>query len=656
MKNQKNYLFLLISCIFVVFLYGCQGEIITNEEVPVNSTGTMSSVYYCLGPYGGRIDCIAASNHDARFILASSSEHAFVTKDGGSQWNHIPLENSRIASVSFHPSIDSTCYILDQDALYMSTDFGKTWQVQTISDLMMKPFYQLEVHPSGSLFISCSTGLFVQEKQLSAWKQIYICNEGEAPLEKCSIAQTNEKHISAISGGKNVYQTKDGGLSWKKIETSVFKDRLLTDIAIHPSSTSFIAILYPGGVIGSLDEGETWSYETAVPLTVPAYVLTLTKTGIMYVGTQNGVWQSLDQGYTWGFIPTLQEPVYAIESGFSEQVLFAGTNQHFYSYSLTDQKWKTSSEGISANTVKNVSIHPLESEQMIVVQRDQKVLALFRPYEEWNDLLQKDSYEFYFGSPDESLTWFGVKDNVLYKSEEGVQNWQHYSSIPSSSIVYEVWIHPQMTSVWFAGTKEDKVSPGDGLWMSTNAGLQWQKVEPAFTENTLLTLCFDPVDDRVIYGLGKTIFGEKKLFKSEDRGLHWNALEEETSLQWVETDASRSGVMWGITTDGKFLSSTDFGETWIEKIDFSKEYPTHYFKYPSGFQIKSTHEEGSCILHLYRGIFFHISENGESCVSIDGVPDASFYSMQMHPKKKNIMYIASDLGLIECTLDKGVAH
>ncbi|MDD4614403.1 MAG: hypothetical protein PHI40_03215 [Caldisericia bacterium] len=101
MKNQKNYLFLLISCIFVVFLYGCQGEIITNEEVPVNSTGTMSSVYYCLGPYGGRIDCIAASNHDARFILASSSEHAFVTKDGGSQWNHIPLENSRIASVSF---------------------------------------------------------------------------------------------------------------------------------------------------------------------------------------------------------------------------------------------------------------------------------------------------------------------------------------------------------------------------------------------------------------------------------------------------------------------------------------------------------------------------------------------------------------------------
>jgi photosystem II stability/assembly factor-like uncharacterized protein len=654
MKYEKIHLLVLISCIFIAFLFGCQNEDTSNQVSPTESSYNVSSVSYSLGPYGGRIDHIAASTHDARFILSSSSEHAFLTKDGGSQWDLVPLENSRICSLSFHPFVDSTCYILDQDALFVSTDFGKTWIAEKMSDQMLKPFYQLEVHPNGSLFVSCSTGLFVQEEPLSDWEQIFVCHEGEAPLEIIAIDQTDEKHICAISGGKNVYQTKDKGLSWDKNNAFVFQDRLLTDIAIHPSSSNFIAVLYPGGVICSLDKGETWGYETTVKLTSPAYVLALTKVGTMYVGTQNGVWQSLDQGYTWSYIPSLQESVYAIEMGFADQTIFAGTNQNFYSYSLSDQKWGAMSEGISTNPVKDFSIHPIESEQIMVVKRNDEVLKVFRPFEEWSS--QSDSYSFYIGSPKEPLEWFGVHNNDIFKSEDSGKNWKHYSSISSSSVVHKIWIHPQNSLIWFAGTKEDKLTPGDGLWISKDEGIRWEKVDNVGGDYTIQTLCFDPVAENVVYSIGNSIFGEKKLFKSEDHGTTWRVLQEDTSLQWIEADGRRSGFVWGITSDGKCMTSSDFGETWNQKIDFSTDYPTAYFAYPSGFQITSTQEEGSCILHLYRGLFFHISDAGESYVPIDGIPDASFYTMQMHPKKKNVLYIASGLGLIECTLDKRMTH
>jgi photosystem II stability/assembly factor-like uncharacterized protein len=533
----------------------------------------------------------------------------------------------------------------------MSSNLGEEWNVLPFSKNMVSPYYQLTIHPSGSIFISCASGLFIQDNHQNQWKQIYLCQEGEAPLERIAISNTDDSFIFAISAGKNVYYTKDQGEQWKIIDSSTFKNRLLSDIVIHPSSKSFIVLLYPGGVICSLNEGQTWEFETGIPLTSPAYNVTLTKTGILYVGTQKGVWQSLDQGYSWEIIPPLQEPVYSLVSGFSEQYIFAGTNQNLYRYFLTDQKWNPLSEGISAQTIVDVAIHPLELEEMILVRKDQQAYQLFRPYEQWKELNNTPPFDFYFGSSQDFSTWYGVRDNVLMKMDKNTQIWEKISTIPSMTQVHKVWIHPQDPLLWFAGTKGEDVSSGDGLWMSVDQGLQWQKLEQTGSDTTILTLCFDPIDKAILYCHGETNFGEKKFYKSEDQGNSWKIVQEPWHIESIEVDSTRTGVLWGMTTKGEFLISMDFGETWTQTIDFSKEYGERIFSYPAGFDIVSMNEEGSCIVHLYRGLYIYVLRDGDVWIPIQGMPDTSFYDMQLHPKKTNTLYIASDLGLIECILD-----
>ncbi|HXK51964.1 MAG TPA: hypothetical protein PLE09_05470 [Caldisericia bacterium] len=651
---MRIHTFYLITFLFlfvvVSSMSGCKDN---NQQLEQHTeySENISCVYHCLGPYGGRIDCIAASSHDARFILASSSNHAFITKDGGTQWEHILLPTSRITSMSFHPTMKSNCYILDQDKLYASLNFGDEWNVLPFSQNMVSPYYQLVVHPSGSIFVSCAAGLFVQENMHDQWKQIYTCLEGEAPLEKITISNTDENFIFAISAGKNVYYTKDKGIQWNKIDSSTFKNRLLSDIVIHPSFSSFIALLYPGGVICSLNEGETWEYETKTRLPSPAYNVAITKTGILYAGTQKGVWQSLDQGYSWETIPPLQESVYSLVSGFSDQYLFAGTNQNIYRYFLTDQKWNPLSEGISAQTIVDFAIQPVEVEEMILVDKDQKAYHFFRPYEEWKELNNTPPLDVFFGSSQDFSSWYGIRDNVLMKMDKNTLLWETISTIPSHSQVYKVWIHPQDPSIWFAGTRGKELSSGDGLWMSVDHGVQWQQLEQIGNENTIRNVCFDPVEKSVIYCHGETLFGEKKLFKSEDQGYSWKTIHGQWEIESIEVDLARSGIVWGMTANGEFLVSSDFGETWFSKIDFSKEFDEKMFSYPAGYDIVSMHEDGSCIVHLYRGLYLYVLHDGEAWIPIHGIPDTSFYKMQLHPKKTNTLYIATDLGLIECILD-----
>jgi hypothetical protein len=181
--------------------------------------------------------------------------------------------------------------------------------------------------------------------------------------------------------------------------------------------------------------------------------------------------------------------------------------------------------------------------------------------------------------------------------------------------------------------------------------LQWQKLEQTGSDTTILTLCFDPIDKAILYCHGETNFGEKKFYKSEDQGNSWKIVQEPWHIESIEVDSTRTGVLWGMTTKGEFLISMDFGETWTQTIDFSKEYGERIFSYPAGFDIVSMNEEGSCIVHLYRGLYIYVLRDGDVWIPIQGMPDTSFYDMQLHPKKTNTLYIASDLGLIECILD-----
>jgi photosystem II stability/assembly factor-like uncharacterized protein len=154
------------------------------------------------------------------------------------------------------------------------------------------------------------------------------------------------------------------------------------------------------------------------------------------------------------------------------------------------------------------------------------------------------------------------KDGGIYRTDNQAENWRQKTfirteknrriSLDDATITF-IAIDPHNSERVYAGVR------GTGLWKSLNRGEQWAAT--GIRTGSYRCLDFDPKNDQILY-----IATGSQIQKSIDQGKTWKMIYTEPqarqTIECVTTDPGRDNILWTVTSGGKIIRSTDFGENW----------------------------------------------------------------------------------------------
>lgn len=212
--------------------------------------------YRNIGPTrGGRSTAVAGiSSQPNVFFMGATGGGVWKTDDGGNTWNNITdgqISVGSIGSIKVSLSDPNVIYVGTGSAdprgnismgkgIYKSTDAGKTWTLLGLEK--GGQIGRIEIHPQnpdivfaavlGNLFApNAERGVYRSKDGGKNWERVLFVNDKTGARELvmdptnprilyAGMWQVQRKPWTLIDGGADggVYQSKDGGDTWKKLE------------------------------------------------------------------------------------------------------------------------------------------------------------------------------------------------------------------------------------------------------------------------------------------------------------------------------------------------------------------------------------------------------------------------------------------------------
>ena len=227
----------------------------------------------------------------------------FKTVDRADYWQKVSsgIVAATVRGISCDPS--GYVYATTTDfGLYRSTDRGDTW-IHGSDGLNYAGmnFGPIATNPSGDVFISLEDGAKYIPNTYVYWSQDH--GETWAPLKPTSFAgrvtaalACNSWYYLFVANGGQVHRTTDFGASWTSPTASQSGE--ISALGLTQGDT-----LYAGNVSGhilrSSDNGSTWSEISTVQNHTPIRTLSAFQPGIVFCGTDSGLFVSSTSGESW---------------------------------------------------------------------------------------------------------------------------------------------------------------------------------------------------------------------------------------------------------------------------------------------------------------------------------------------------------------------
>ncbi|MBW7932261.1 MAG: glycosyl hydrolase [Gemmatimonadaceae bacterium] len=185
--------------------------------------------------------------------------------------------------------------------------------------------------------------------------------------------------------------------------------------------------------------------------------------------------------------------------------------------------------------------------------------------------------------------WMGTTGSGVFKTVDGGMSWQPATDNYFGGTVGAIAVaesNPDI--VWVAGGEGDirgNTAPGDGVWMTKDAGKTWTRDKFFDVKNHARRLIIHPTNPDVIWiGVLGHAFGpneQRGVFKTTDGGKSWRKVlyrDERTGISDMAIDPNNPNVLyaafwhayrtpWSMNSGGPgggIFKSTDGGETWTE--------------------------------------------------------------------------------------------
>jgi photosystem II stability/assembly factor-like uncharacterized protein len=317
----------------------------------------------------------------------------------------------------------------------------------------------------------------------------------------------------------------------------------------------------------------------------------------------------------------------------------------FFKSGNSGRQWRSSNSGLATPTPVALAVDPRVRGHLILASAD-GVYSSTDAGEGWSKISNTLVTQLVMDPADPAVLYGSNSDGVI-KSIDGGVNWTLSSnSLPRPFSVSQLFIDPVRSSNlyvyglgFFPNVLSDDHSPYDAsptgppppnphfFFRSTNAGTTWEEVHSLFIPPQSSGLVVLDSHDPSRLFLTSAHFGGTNLFRSQDRGVGWRLMNNNTPYTPVITDPTTGGIIYGLAEGvGK---STDDGKSWTE---IGKGLPKH----PG---IKSLYAVPTSPTTLYAstrdGIFKSV-DAGANWQLTDLRGDISFF--EFDPSKLSMIY------------------
>ena len=283
----------------------------------------------------GLFNTEGSSNDDDNSIYLAT-HNGLYNKNQNSSWVKVKTDKSDLMGFVINPKKEGVMYSSGHPVnggnlgFRMSIDSGKTWQ--TISSVTDNPidFHAMSISPVNNDILYGSPGggyaLFITKDEGQTWSIIT-----SIPSQIISIAANpSDANGVYIGTGSGIFYSNDQGNSWKKIESEVIGDSVVTGLGFNQNNELFAYVMPNTGEEGSNNNEngyiiksdravKNWTKTNGlIPDVKAAWKFALGQNGEMYtiVSQQisqndiaSSVYKSIDNGNTWILEGTNRENV-----------------------------------------------------------------------------------------------------------------------------------------------------------------------------------------------------------------------------------------------------------------------------------------------------------------------------------------------------------
>jgi len=380
----------------------------------------------------------------------------------------------------------------------------------------------------------------------------------------------NPQHLYLGTTTSWIYQSMDGGSSWKRLAKLDKADDLVVDSLVVDSSdakTLFAGVWQvdrpAGGIYISHDGGATWSASAEMDgQSVRALTQSYSNPKILVAGTLKGVYRSEDKGEHWKEIsPPGSTEIHEVESIAIDpndpNTIYAGT-WHL--------PWKTTDGGANWHNIKagliddsdvfSIIIDPTRPTVMYMsacsgIYRSESAGELNRKVQgipstaRRTRVLMQDPVN-------RKIVYAGTTEG-LYKTVDDGVNWTRITG--PDVIVNDIYVNPKDPRHVLLATDRS------GVLMSNDAGATFTASNAGFSQRQVAAILPDPRHQGTIYA---GVINDKDyggVFVTEDGGATWQqrsqGLEGRDVFTLAQTD---DGTLLAGTSHGIFRWS---GEEWV---------------------------------------------------------------------------------------------
>ena len=356
-------------------------------------------------------------------------------------------------------------------------------------------------------------------------------NGGDA--RSFAVEADNPQHLYLGTTTSWIYQSMDGGSTWKRLAKLGKSDNLVVDsLVADPSDpkTLFAGVWQvdspSGGVYISHDGGATWSASTDIDgQSVRALAQSHSDPKILIAGTLKGVYRSEDKGGHWKEIsPPDSGEIHEVESVAIDpndpKLIYVGT-WHL--------PWKTSDGGANWHSIKQGLIDDSDVFSIII-------------------------------DPTRPTVIYTSACSGIYRSENAGEIYRKVQGIPSTARRTRVLMQdPANRKIVYAGTTE-------GLYRTMDDGVNWSRITgPDVIINDIYINPKNP--QQVLLATDRS-----GVLSSNDFGATFTASNEGFSQRQVAAvlaDAKHEGTIYaGVLNDkgyGGVFVTEDGGTTWQQR-------------------------------------------------------------------------------------------
>jgi photosystem II stability/assembly factor-like uncharacterized protein len=383
-------------------------------------------------------------------------------------------------------------------------------------------------------------------------------NGGDA--RSLAVEPNNPQHLYLGTLTSWIYQSSDGGGTWKRLAKLGKSDDLVVDSLLVDTSdpkTLFAGVWQvdkpAGGIYISHDGGATWVSSSEMDgQSVRALTQSYSNPKTLIAGTLKGVYRSEDKGQHWKQIsPPESGEIHEVESIAIDpndpNTIYAGT-WHL--------PWKTTDGGASWHNIKQGLIDDSDVFSIIIdptrptvvytsacsgIYRSENAGELYRKVQgipstaRRTRVLMQDPVN-------RKIVYAGTTEGLYKTMDDGV-NWSRITG--PDVIINDIYINPKDPQHVLLATDRS------GVLLSTDAGATFTASNEGFSQRQVASILADAKHEGTIYAGVLNDKGYGGVFVTEDGGTTWQQRSKGLDGRDIFTLAQ--------TDDGTLLAGTEHG-------------------------------------------------------------------------------------------------